>query len=206
MACTVQRSYVETATWEPFVSILTPSSDTVLSIHEQPSFETVPDKEDADKWKHEELKNMRANTLNVLLQLSRQGFDLYKRKPLSLNSVRRPLSKWHARDRPSISRYETGMSFASGREPVSLADEGTSNLFYYLFEDYVAAGPLKTAEKKLEQMVSRMVDAALNKKLTMSQTNKVLESVVGSNSSFSVKFLCNGANYYYSAPKSERRA
>ncbi|KAH8157962.1 hypothetical protein CIB48_g10284 [Xylaria polymorpha] len=133
---------------------------TVLSIHEQPSFETVPDKEDADKWKHEELKNMRANTLNVLLQLSRQGFDLYKRKPLSLNSVRRPLSKWHARDRPSISRYETGMSFASGREPVSLADEGTSNLFYYLFEDYVAAGPLKTAEKKLEQM-----------------TNKVLESV-----------------------------
>ncbi|KAI0450682.1 hypothetical protein F5B21DRAFT_420770 [Xylaria acuta] len=133
---------------------------TVLSIHEQPSFEPVPDREDPDKWKSEELKNMRANTLDVLLQLSRQGFDLYKRKPLSLNSVRRPLSKWHARDRPSIDRHETGMSFANGGEPVSLADEGTSNLFYYLFEDYVAAGPLKTAEKKLEQM-----------------TNKVLESV-----------------------------
>ncbi|KAI0548560.1 hypothetical protein F4679DRAFT_550050 [Xylaria curta] len=134
---------------------------TVLSIHEQPSFEPVPDKEDPIKWEKEELKNMRANTLDVLLQLSRKGFDLYKRKPLSLNSVRRPLSKWHARDRPGMNRHETGMSsFATGGEPVSLADEGTSNLFYYLFEDYVAAGPLKTAEKKLEQM-----------------TNKVLESV-----------------------------
>ncbi|TRX98131.1 hypothetical protein FHL15_000776 [Xylaria flabelliformis] len=127
--------------------------NTVLSIHEQPSFEPVPDKEDPDKWEKEELKNMRANTLDVLLQLSRNGFDLYKRKPLSLNSVRRPLSKWHARDRPGMNRHETGMSsFATGGEPVSLADEGTSNLFYYLFEDYVAAGPLKTAEKKLEQM------------------------------------------------------
>lgn len=100
---------------------------------------------------------MRANTLDVLRQLSRRGFDLYKRKPLSLNSVRRPLSKWHARSSISLDRHETGMTFASGggAEPVSLADEGTSNLFYYLFEDYVAAGPLKTAERKLEQIVSR---------------------------------------------------
>lgn len=98
---------------------------------------------------------MRANTLDVLRQLSRQGFDLYKRKPLSLNSVRRPLSKWHARGSISLDRHETGMTFASGPEPVSLADEGTSNLFYYLFEDYVAAGPLKTAERKLEHIVSR---------------------------------------------------
>ncbi|KAI0489518.1 hypothetical protein F4859DRAFT_154353 [Xylaria cf. heliscus] len=132
---------------------------TVLSIHEQPSFETVPDKEDPERWTREELKNMRANTLDVLLQLSRQGFDLYKRKPLSLNSVRRPLSKWQTRDRPSIDRHETGMSFASAGEPVSLADEGTSNLFYYLFEDYVAAGPLKTAEKKLEQMTNKVLES-----------------------------------------------
>ncbi len=98
---------------------------------------------------------MRANTLDVLLQLSRKGFDLYKRKPLSLNSVRRPLSKWHSHDKASLGRRDTGMTFANAGEPVSLADEGTSNLFYYLFEDYVAAGPLKTAEKKLEHMVSR---------------------------------------------------
>lgn len=131
----------------------------MLSIHQCPTFEAVPDREDPAKWRAEELRNIRANTLDVLLQLSKQGFDLYKRKPLSLNSVRRPLSKWHARDnnreKPGISRHETGLSFpGSGGRPASLADEGTSNLFYYLFEDYVAAGPLKTAESKLEQMVS----------------------------------------------------
>ncbi|KAI1351180.1 hypothetical protein F5Y01DRAFT_283638 [Xylaria sp. FL0043] len=133
---------------------------TVLSIHEQPSFETPPPNEDAVKWKAEELQNIRANTLDVLLQLSRKGFDLYKRKPLSLNSVRRPLSKWHSRDKPNLDRHETGMTFAIGGEPVSLADEGTSNLFYYLFEDYVAAGPLKTAERKLEHMTSKVLEGA----------------------------------------------
>ncbi|KAI0421015.1 hypothetical protein F5X98DRAFT_289200 [Xylaria grammica] len=133
---------------------------TVLSIHEQPSFEPVPENEDYDKWRAEELRNMRANTLDVLLQLSLNGFDLYRRKPLSLNSVRRPLRKWHSLDKPSLDRHETGMSFAFGPEPVSLADEGTSNLFYYLFEDYVAAGPLKTAEKKLEQMTHKVLESA----------------------------------------------
>ncbi|TGJ88154.1 hypothetical protein E0Z10_g513 [Xylaria hypoxylon] len=132
---------------------------TVLSIHEQPSFEPVPENEDEDQWKADELRNMRANTLDVLLQLSQEGFDLYRRKPLSLNSVRRPLNKWHSRDKPSLDRHETGMSFAIAGEPVSLADEGTSNLFYYLFEDYVAAGPLKTAERKLEQMTNKVLES-----------------------------------------------
>ncbi|KAI1115246.1 hypothetical protein F5Y14DRAFT_450334 [Nemania sp. NC0429] len=134
---------------------------TVLSIHEQPTFEPVPEKEDPQMWKDEELRNMRANTLDVLRQLSRLGFDLYKRKPLSLNSVRRPLSRWHSRGSISLNRHETGMTFASGApEPVSLADEGTSNLFYYLFEDYVAAGPLKTAERKLEQITNKILESA----------------------------------------------
>ncbi|KAI0872336.1 hypothetical protein GGS24DRAFT_491560 [Hypoxylon argillaceum] len=127
---------------------------TVLSIHERPSFEPVPDKEDYKTWEDMELKNMRANTLDVLRQLSREGFDLYKKKPLSLNSVRRPLNRWHghARDSMTLDRHDTGMSFANGAEPISLADEGTSNLFYYLFEDYVAAGPLRTAGEKLEHI------------------------------------------------------
>ncbi|KAI3331794.1 hypothetical protein HD806DRAFT_478301 [Xylariaceae sp. AK1471] len=133
---------------------------TVLSIHQRPSFEPVPEKEDEDKWRAEELNNIRANTLDVLLQLSQKGFDLYKRKPLSLNSVRRPLSKWDTHDRPNLNRHETGMTFARGSEPISLADEGTSNLFYYLFEDYVAAGPLKTAENKLEQMTHKVLESA----------------------------------------------
>ncbi|KAJ8125665.1 hypothetical protein O1611_g7974 [Lasiodiplodia mahajangana] len=135
---------------------------TVLSIHEQPSFEPTPEKEDAVKWNAKELKNMRDNTLDVLRQLSKQGFDLYKKKPLSLNSVRRPLSKWHGHSRDSVglNRTDTGMSFVNAAEPVSLADEGTSNLFYYLFEDYVAAGPLKTAEKKLEYITNKVLDSA----------------------------------------------
>ncbi|KAI0391168.1 hypothetical protein F5Y17DRAFT_441748 [Xylariaceae sp. FL0594] len=136
---------------------------TVLSIHQYPTFEAVPEKEDPVKWEAEELRNIRANTLDVLLQLSKQGFDLYKRKPLSLNSVRRPLSKWHAREnnheKPAITRNETGMSFPGTEGISSLADEGTSNLFYYLFEDYVAAGPLKTAESKLEQMTYKVLES-----------------------------------------------
>lgn len=139
----------------------------------------MPEKEDPERWRAEELRNIRANTLDVLLQLSKKGFDLYKRKPLSLNSVRRPLSKWHNHDRPALSRHESGMSFVHMAEPVSLADEGTSNLFYYLFEDYVAAGPLKTAEYKLEQMVSwSLTTSNEQSKLTMNETNKVLDSAV----------------------------
>ncbi|KAJ8108068.1 hypothetical protein ONZ43_g6540 [Nemania bipapillata] len=76
---------------------------TVLSIHEEPSLEDVPEKEDRQKWER--------------------------------------------------------MSFANGSEPISLADEGTSNLFYYLFEDYVAAGPLKTAERKLEHITTRVLES-----------------------------------------------
>ncbi|KAI1499677.1 hypothetical protein F5X99DRAFT_272086 [Biscogniauxia marginata] len=132
---------------------------TVLSIHEEPSFEPTPAGEDEQAWREEELKNIRSNTLNVLLQLSKQGFDLKKKKPLSLNSVRRPLSKWVS-DRPDLNRHETGMSFASNGEPVGLADEGTSNLFYYLFEDYEAAGPFKIAERKLEEMTHKVLESA----------------------------------------------
>ncbi|CAJ2513303.1 Uu.00g014220.m01.CDS01 [Anthostomella pinea] len=132
---------------------------TLLSIHEKPSFEPTPEKEDEQTWQSDELKNIRANTLDVLLQLSQKGFDLYKRKPLSQNSVRRPLYKWLS-SKPDLTRQETGMSFASKGEPVSLADEGTSNLFYYLFEDYVAAGPLKTAEGKLEHITHKVLESA----------------------------------------------
>ncbi|KAI2635024.1 hypothetical protein GGS21DRAFT_490233 [Xylaria nigripes] len=133
---------------------------TVLSIHEPPMFEPVPEREDPDKWRAQELKNMRANIVDVLLQLSQKGFDMYKKKPLSLNSVRRPLSIWHARHVQSHKELETGTSPKSKVGSVSLADEGTSNLFYYLFEDYAAAEPLKTAEHKLEQMTNKVLDSA----------------------------------------------
>ncbi|KAI1436575.1 hypothetical protein GGR50DRAFT_692981 [Xylaria sp. CBS 124048] len=130
---------------------------TVVSIHEQPTFEPVPERENPDKWREAELKNMRANTLEVLLQLSKKGFDLYKRKPLSLNSVRPPLSKWHHNNKPPNTDQR---KIDTSVDDESLADEGTSNLFYYLFEDYVAAEPLKFAEKKLEQMTNKVLDSA----------------------------------------------
>ncbi|KAI1265645.1 hypothetical protein F5Y18DRAFT_42029 [Xylariaceae sp. FL1019] len=133
---------------------------TILSVHEKPCLETWSEKEDCAKLQKEELANMRANTLDVLLQLSKEGFDLYKKKPLSLNSVRRPLSKLHSNNGmpPGFSRHDTNMSSFTTSPPADLADEGTSNLFYYLFEDYVAAGPLKTAEKKLEQMTTKVLE------------------------------------------------
>ncbi|KAI1492650.1 hypothetical protein F5X96DRAFT_625501 [Biscogniauxia mediterranea] len=132
---------------------------TVLSIHEEPSYEPTPPGEDEQAWQEDELRSIRSNTLNVLLQLSKLGFDLKKKKPLSMNSVRRPLSRW-VTDRPDLNRHETGMSFASNGEPVGLADEGTSNLFYYLFEDYEAAGPFKIAERKLEEMTHKVLESA----------------------------------------------
>ncbi|KAI0599359.1 hypothetical protein F4775DRAFT_591476 [Biscogniauxia sp. FL1348] len=132
---------------------------TVLSIHEEPSYEPTPPGEDEQAWQDDELRSIRSNTLNVLLQLSKLGFDLKKKKPLSMNSVRRPLSRW-VTDRPDLNRHETGMSFASNGEPVGLADEGTSNLFYYLFEDYEAAGPFKIAERKLEEMTHKVLESA----------------------------------------------
>ncbi|KAI0478738.1 hypothetical protein GGR56DRAFT_338146 [Xylariaceae sp. FL0804] len=121
---------------------------TVLSIQDRPSFETAPGRDDP-AWQDDELKNIRANTRDVLLQLSKHGFDLYKRKPLSLNSVRREL----------LGRAETE-AFLTQPQLGSVADEGTSNLFYYLFEDYVAAGPLKTAERRLEQMTLQVLASA----------------------------------------------
>ncbi|KAI1826464.1 hypothetical protein F4861DRAFT_545994 [Xylaria intraflava] len=133
---------------------------TVLSIHELPTFEPAPENEDLEKWKDIELGNMRANTLEVLLQLSQKGFDLYKKKPLSLNSVRPPLGKWHTRGKSNRIQPETGVPPAGRDSSVGLADEGTSNLFYYLFEDYVAAVPLKTAESKLEHMTNKILDSA----------------------------------------------
>lgn len=128
------------------------SLDTVLSIHEKPSFEPVPEKENKQHWHDVEFKSMRAHTLDVVLQLSLRGFELYKSNPLAQISIRQSLSKLPA-SQPELDRNQSGTSFFSNSEMGTLANEGTSNLFYYLFEDYVAAGPLKAAEQELDEMV-----------------------------------------------------
>lgn len=151
--CNDRMSYIAFTRYCGHCWLLTSSLDTVLSIHERPSFETVPEKEDKQDWHIQEFKFMRAHTLAVLLQLSARGFELYKNNPLAQSSIRQSLRKLPS-TQPEISRHQSGVSFFNNSETGSLADEGTSNLFYYLFEDYVAAGPLKAAEQELEEMVS----------------------------------------------------
>lgn len=93
---------------------------------------------------------MRAHTLDILRQLSIIGYGLYENNPLAQIAVRTSLGT----SKREVNRQQSGMSLFSNSEIGSLADEGTSNLFYYLFEDYVAAGPLKAAEQELEELVS----------------------------------------------------
>ncbi|KAF3059268.1 hypothetical protein GL218_05087 [Daldinia childiae] len=138
--------------------------DTVLSIHEQHSLEPVPDKEDWIKWRQAEFEYMRAHTLDILRQLSTKGYILYENNPLAQSSVRTSLGT----SKREVNRQQSGMSLFSNSEIGSLADEGTSNLFYYLFEDYVAAGPLKAAEQELEELTEKVLESTRRKKMSKS--------------------------------------
>ncbi|KAI0154496.1 hypothetical protein GGR52DRAFT_549916 [Hypoxylon sp. FL1284] len=140
---------------------------TILSIHERPTFEAVPDKENKQEWHAQEFKFMRAHTLAVLLQLSTRGFELYKNNPLAQSSVRQSLKKLPS-TQPEISRHQSGVSFFNNSATGTVAEEGTSNLFYYLFEDYVAAGPLKAAEQELEEMTHKVLASTRRKKVSKS--------------------------------------
>ncbi|KAI2466387.1 hypothetical protein F4781DRAFT_405962 [Annulohypoxylon bovei var. microspora] len=157
----------------PRISIMPPkhwqwlalcNNHTVLSIHEKPLFEPVPEKEDKETWRDEEFTSMRAHILDILRQLSTIGFDLYKANPLAQSSVRESLPN----ARQDLSRTQSGVSVFNNSETGSLADEGTSNLFYYLFEDYVAAGPLKAAEEELDEMTHKILDSTRRSKVSKS--------------------------------------
>ncbi|KAI0882717.1 uncharacterized protein GGS22DRAFT_168565 [Annulohypoxylon maeteangense] len=157
----------------PRISIMPPkhwqwlalcNNHTVLSIHEKPLFEPVPEKENKESWRNEEFESMRAHILDILRQLSTKGFDLYKTNPLAQSSVRESLPN----PRKDLNRTQSGVSVFSNSEAGSLADEGTSNLFYYLFEDYVAAGPLKAAEQELDEMTHKILDSTRRSKVSKS--------------------------------------
>ncbi|KXH62660.1 ADP-ribosylation factor [Colletotrichum salicis] len=93
------------------------------------SFHETPSSED-----EEELVNMRSNTTSVLCQLSNHGVEDFKRRLLSLKPVRQAMPR----------------SELDG----NTAREGSSNLFYYLFEDYSSALPvLKTSKNELGRLV-----------------------------------------------------
>lgn len=106
------------------------------------------DESKQDEYRAECLKNIRANTLSVLLQLSLKGFDKYAHKPLSQSSVRKAMSDKHGRwsRRPGTSTLQD-----SNRNALNV--EGASNLFYYLFEDYAAAATFQAAERMLKELV-----------------------------------------------------
>ncbi|KAI1244097.1 hypothetical protein MGN70_013966 [Eutypa lata] len=122
--------------------------DTVLSFHEQPAIETAPSPEEQRQWDVDNLKSMRANMLSVLSQISTH--DSSKRdkqpNPLTQSSIRKALQALEAkkakRSRPIPPKDLTQI----------LAQEGASNLFYYLFEDYAAASPFQEARDTLAEL------------------------------------------------------
>ncbi|KAL2873292.1 hypothetical protein SGCOL_011551 [Colletotrichum sp. CLE4] len=107
------------------------------------SFHETPSSED-----EKELVNMRSNTTSVLCQLSKHGVEDFERRLLSLKPVRQAMPR----------------SELDG----NAAREGSSNLFYYLFEDYSSALPvLKTSKNELGR---------LNKR-TKVKTGEIIESL-----------------------------
>lgn len=123
--------------------------DTVISIHDAPNHQLKSSASDSQTAIEEELKNMRLNTFTVLAQLSERGFEMFNNRPLSQAAIRQTLRSGVGSDAGSVSFLST----ETDGVPHTLAAEGSSNLFYYLFEDYVAASPLKTAVDILEKMV-----------------------------------------------------
>lgn len=116
----------------------------MLSLHEDPDLETPPDGEDPVRWRTDEFRNMRENTVSVLMQLSDLGHTKYRHNILALKEVRQPLR----RDQPGNGHGLRRVPSAVGSDThVSL--EGSSNLFYYLFEDYFAAVPILRGSRRM---------------------------------------------------------
>lgn len=104
----------------------------MISIHETPNYEVHRCKDaERQKWKAEELVNMRKNTKDLLFQLSRPGMDHYRHRVSSQKGVRSDLLTITHRGPLPMARTTIMES--------SLAVDAASNLFFYLFEDYSAA-------------------------------------------------------------------
>ena len=116
----------------------------MLSFHEAASYDEddkIPAAENRKKWREEELKNIRWNTLKVLRQLSSCGLKEDKDNLQEMTSIRAPL----------MQTYQGKTIIPENHHPV----EGSSNLFYYLFEDYSAAVRILNSSKKaVERLVS----------------------------------------------------
>ena len=124
---------------------------TVFSFHEDPAYESTPKGEDSIKWRAAELRNMRSNVVTVLKQLSSLSHEEFKYDILNMKQVRQPLKRGKNGKEHALRRV------ASVPEPIDhISLEGSSNLFYYLFEDYIAAVPiLKTSRTILADLVRK---------------------------------------------------
>lgn len=137
--------------WLTLCSTSGKCTDTVISIHEEPNLEEPnlagppEDAKVAVERRLKELAFMRYNTVAVLKQLSLIGIARTKDSALSLKAIREPLG------RESSPRIRS--STAVPRERI--AEVGSSNLFYYLFEDTLAVVPVLSSSKvALEHLVS----------------------------------------------------
>lgn len=113
-------------------------ADTVISFHEAATYDAVPEGENIHRWRQDELKYMRSNTLKVLKQLSKNASQKEKIAFTQLSNVRFSL-----RD--------------DADNPAALGVEGSSNLFYYLFEDYSAAVDIVNSSKKTLESLRKVV-------------------------------------------------
>jgi hypothetical protein len=102
--------------------------DTVLSFHEHPGY--VHDDRD--------LKSFRANTLSVLCQLSNHGHGNGTVDPISMQTIRKALKEDLLHSSPGV--------------------EGSSLLFYYLFDDWQA---VYTTVVKYSERLAQFDDAIL---------------------------------------------
>ncbi|KAI1870061.1 hypothetical protein JX265_006231 [Neoarthrinium moseri] len=138
---------------------------TVITFHENPTIEPLPSKGwNIDEWRSAQIKSMRENSLNVLIQQSKHGIDLFKHRPLSQSSIREVLKQ--AQDRKDsgrpveLSRVHSDMPLLESDPGTTIEAEGTSRLFFYLFEDYAAAEPLRDAKMIMEEMTPKVLHSA----------------------------------------------
>lgn len=124
---------------------LNPSKDTVISIHENPSQESLDSLNVQDK--DEALKNMKAlkytrgNFLNAFRQLSKINDSSVKTNPIMKLSIR--------------------LGSQTPQSSVTPASDAPGLLFYYLFDDWYASYSLVAREEhqygaKLEDVVSSL--------------------------------------------------
>ena len=140
-----------------------PDPDTIITFHEAAYYSVPPsEKKNTDSWQKKELKSIRSNTAKVLLQLSKCGMEAFEKNITQLASVRFHLeqvakSRSGGREGGEVSRVSTAELDIPSHKVDDIELEGSSNLFYYLFEDYTPTIPiLIQSKKKLDNLVGTL--------------------------------------------------